>query len=176
MEGRLQQPPAPLIPRFWFPGWNSDQSVSKFQIEVGGPLRGGDPGVRVVEPPAEASDAYFPASPPAEKPESGILLVVARHHVFGSDELSALSRGIASRTPVPYIAVSAQDAKALGLVEGQEAFVVIRNGQGTQSVTLITVVRELPPGVASVPYGVLGMPLRELPALVRVTRAAGGVS
>ena len=30
--------------RLWAPGWNSVQAITKFQEEIGGPLRGGDPG------------------------------------------------------------------------------------------------------------------------------------
>ncbi len=174
MEGMLQQPPSPLIPRFWSPGWNSDQSLNKFQIEVGGPLRGGDAGVRILEPRTQAGGAYFPASPPAPAGGPGTLLLVARHHVFGSEELSALSRGIASRTPAPYLAMSAADAKALGLGEGGKALVTVQDGKGTASATLTVLVRDLPPGVASVPWGVPGMPVRELPDRARVSSAAGG--
>ncbi len=50
MEGFGDRPPAALIPRYWSPGWNSVQSLNKFQSEVGGPLRGGDPGQRLIEP------------------------------------------------------------------------------------------------------------------------------
>ncbi|MGA2092697.1 MAG: NADH-quinone oxidoreductase subunit NuoG [Sedimentisphaerales bacterium] len=48
MEGYLNQPPSPLITRFWSPDWNSVQSVTKYQREIGGPLIGGDPGVRLI--------------------------------------------------------------------------------------------------------------------------------
>ncbi len=44
MEGYQDQPPAPLISRYWSPGWNSVQALNKFQQEVGGPLKSGDPG------------------------------------------------------------------------------------------------------------------------------------
>ena len=141
----------PLIPRFWSPGWNSDQSLNKFQIEVGGPLRGGDAGVRILEPRTQAGGAYFPASPPAPAGGPGTLLLVARHHVFGSEELSALSRGIASRTPAPYLAMSAADAKALGLGEGGKALVTVQDGKGTASATLTVLVRDLPPGSRAFP-------------------------
>ena len=50
MEGYPGHPPPPLIPRFWAPGWNSIQALNKFQDEVGGPLSGGDPGERLIEP------------------------------------------------------------------------------------------------------------------------------
>jgi NADH-quinone oxidoreductase subunit G len=174
MEGRFQQPPSPLIPRFWSPGWNSDQSLHKFQIEVGGALRGGDPGVRIIEPPADVRGSYFSASPQGSEQETGTVLLVGRHHVFGSDELSMLSRGIASRAPAPYIAINAKDAEALGLAAGQKAHVDVLDGRGTASVTLIVALRDMPPGIASVPWGVAGMPLRELPARARVTRGTGG--
>jgi NADH-quinone oxidoreductase subunit G len=51
MEGFQDEPPAPLIPRYWSPGWNSVQALNKFQQEVGGPLRDrGDAGKRMIEP------------------------------------------------------------------------------------------------------------------------------
>ncbi len=175
MEGRLTQPPSSLIPRFWSPGWNSDQSLNKFQIEVGGPLRGGDPGVRMVEPSAQARGSYAPASPAEAAQQNGLLRLVAHHHVFGSDELSILSPGISSRVPAPYIAMCAADAQALGLTEGQRAYVAVQDGRhGPASATLTVILSDLPPGTASVPWGVPGMPLRELPAVARVTGATGG--
>ncbi len=173
MEGRMTQPPSALIPRFWSPGWNSDQSLNKFQIEVGGPLRGGDPGIRIVEPPANAAGGYFPPSSPAAARPAGEIVLVARHHVFGSDELSVLSRGIGQRAPRPYIALGSADAAALGLSEGQTARVTLTNGSTGESpaVELPVVIRALPRGVASVPWGISGMPLRHLPSAARVTGA-----
>ena len=70
--------------------------------------------------------------------------------------------------------MSAADAKALGLGEGGKALVTVQDGKGTASATLTVLVRDLPPGVASVPWGVPGMPVRELPARARVSSAAGG--
>ncbi|MFB3817438.1 MAG: NADH-quinone oxidoreductase subunit NuoG [Candidatus Methylomirabilales bacterium] len=54
MEGRPGVPPPSLIPLFWAPGWNSVQATAKYQAEVGGPLLGGDPGRRLLEPPHPA--------------------------------------------------------------------------------------------------------------------------
>jgi len=170
MEGRLQQPPPSLITRFWSPGWNSDQSLNKFQIEVGGPLRGGDPGVRIIEPSPQTAGSYFPSSPAESAAARGLVLLVARYHVFGSDELSVLSRGIASRTPAPYVAINKDDAVALGLTEGQQVRVMVENGSADAAeATLPIVLRDLPRGVATVPWGVPGMTLRTLPALARVS-------
>ena len=62
MEGSPLQPPPALIPRFWAPGWNSIQSLNKFQAEVGGPLRGGDPGKRLIEPDSRIQQPILPHS------------------------------------------------------------------------------------------------------------------
>ena len=99
MEGYHGQPPSALIPRFWAPGWNSVQAVNKFQDEVGGPLRGGDPGRRLIEPSAGTPPPYFDRVPPAFEPHADEWLSVPLHHIFGSEELSVLAPGIAERMP-----------------------------------------------------------------------------
>src|SRR5512146_968263 len=105
MEGYQGQPPPPLIPRFWAPGWNSVQSVNKFQQEIAGLLRGGSPGQRLIEPEAGGEARYFTDVPEAFERRDGYLLVVPGFHVFGSEELSLSSPPIAELAPKPYIAV-----------------------------------------------------------------------
>ena len=93
MEGYGGQPPAPLIPRFWSPGWNSVQALNKFQQEVGGPLKGGDPGKRLIEPKQDTGPKYFLniPSPSNVKPGEGSL---PGYSIFGSDELSSYSPAV----------------------------------------------------------------------------------
>ena len=50
MEGLNSGEESALLPWVWAPGWNSNQSVHRFQAEVGGPLRGGPAGVRLLAP------------------------------------------------------------------------------------------------------------------------------
>ncbi|MGE5808382.1 MAG: molybdopterin-dependent oxidoreductase, partial [Nitrospirota bacterium] len=96
MEGYESRPPSPLIPRYWSPGWNSVQALNKFQQEVGGPLSGGDPGKRLIEPAPAGRPPYFSDIPhagaknysPADFP---------RHFIFGSEELSSYAPAIAER-------------------------------------------------------------------------------
>ena len=40
MEGLNRDQPGALLPYVWSPGWNSNQSLHKFQAEVGGALEG----------------------------------------------------------------------------------------------------------------------------------------
>ena len=115
MEGFQGQPPAPLIPRFWAPQWNSGQAVNKFQIEVGGPLHGGDPGRRLIEPAPTAGE-YAAAIPAAFVAQAGEWLILSAWHIYGSEELSVLSPGVAERTPAAYVALCPADAEKLGLV------------------------------------------------------------
>ena len=48
MEGYKGIPPGSAIPFFWSPGWNSIQSVNKYQEEVGGLLQNGKSGSKVI--------------------------------------------------------------------------------------------------------------------------------
>jgi NADH-quinone oxidoreductase subunit G len=61
MEGYPGPVPPALLTRIWAPGWNSNEAINQFQIEVGGPLHGGDPGRRVFATRAKASAAAEPA-------------------------------------------------------------------------------------------------------------------
>ena len=88
MEGFEGQPPPALVGRVWAPGWNSAQALERFQEEVGGALRGGDPGKRLFEPPTVDRPSHFLDVPAAYSPERDQSLVVPVHHIFGSEELS----------------------------------------------------------------------------------------
>ena len=95
MEGYEGQPPAPLISRYWAPGWNSVQSLNKFQQEVGGPLLGGDPGKRLIEPKPGVKPAYFTSV--LSRTTGGGQAASPQYHIFGSEELSAHAPAIVER-------------------------------------------------------------------------------
>lgn len=122
MEGSHRQPPPSLVPRFWAPGWNSVQSVNKFQQEIAGPLRGGNPGRRLIEPGTEVSGYSMDLPGPFRK-RRGELFLLPRFHVFGSEELSSLAPPIAELAPGPVLELSSADADALGISEGNQVFI-----------------------------------------------------
>ncbi len=93
MEGYQGIPPAPLIPRFWAPGWNSVQALNKFQTEINGPLMGGDVGKRLIVRAEGQKTVYFTDIPESFKRREGEWFVVPCFHIFGSEELSALGSG-----------------------------------------------------------------------------------
>jgi NADH-quinone oxidoreductase subunit G len=116
MEGFSNHPPPALVPFFWAPGWNSIQSVNTYQNEVGGELRGGDPGVRLIEPQG-LGQARTPASegsiPARFEPRNNELLLVPLYHIFGSEELSLHSSGVKELAPEPYVGLNPEDAQRL---------------------------------------------------------------
>lgn len=118
MEGYQGQPPPELIAHYWTPGWNSVQALNKFQEEVGGSLKGGDSGHRLIEPSQHADVAYFKSVPKPFYARDDQWLAVPLYHVFGSEELSARAPAVAKLVPGPYVAVSPDDAKQLGVDEG----------------------------------------------------------
>jgi NADH-quinone oxidoreductase subunit G len=103
-----------LIPFAWAPGWNSPSAWNKFQVEIGGHLRAGDSGVRLLQP-SIAGGSY--AQPPQASAPG--LQLAPQYHLYGSDEQSARSEKILERVPAAYIRVSNADASALGLNPGQ---------------------------------------------------------
>ena len=168
MEGYDLPPPPPLIPRFWAPGWNSVQAVNKFQEEIPGPLRGGNPGVRLLVESGGAAPTYFATVPEAFARQEGRWLVVPLHHIFGSEPLSLLTLGVAQRAPAPYIAFNPTDAQWLGLEP--ESHTILALG-GRERRLRIALLPELPPGVAGLPAGLPGLEGIELPTWLALGQA-----
>ncbi len=201
MEGYEGRPPSALISRYWAPGWNSVQALNKFQQEVGGPLRGGDPGKRLIEPaqtftlpsslpsregqhlprpdsngssPLAGEDkgggekgvrgvtganiVFFKNIPEAFKPRESEWLLVPLYHIFGSEELSVLSPGIAERAPKPYIALNPANTAKLGVVAEREEITLTVAGKELR--LPVKLMPALPVGIAGLPAG-----LRELPGI-----------
>jgi NADH-quinone oxidoreductase subunit G len=152
MEGTPDQPPAALIPFFWSPSWNSIQAVNTYQKEVGGPLRGGDAGVRILEPAAANGQTYFSAIPSAFQPREREWLLVPMYHIFGSDELSLSAPGIAELAAKPHVAISSGE-----FTENQEVEI---SYSGSRFRLPVRIRPELPRGVAAISVGT--SPLAEI--------------
>jgi NADH-quinone oxidoreductase subunit G len=170
MEGYEGPPPPALLSHIWAPGWNSVQSLNKFQAEVGGPLRGGDPGVRLIDPDSEKKPEYRDRVPEAFSPREGEWRVVPLHHIFGSEELSVRSPGVAERAPEPYLALNPEDAARLG-GDGEGARLSADLG-GVSRTLAVRIVPGLPRGTVGVPVGLPGLPWD--PAAVRWIRLRQG--
>jgi NADH-quinone oxidoreductase subunit G len=164
MEGAPTHPPGSLIPFVWEPGWNSIQATDSYQKEIGGPLRGGDSGVRMVEPTPFHDRSYFSEIPAAFEPREGEWLLVSIYYIFGSDELSLSAPGVAELAATAHVAVNAGD-----LTEGEE--VEVRCAGGTFRLP-VRIRPDLPRGVAGLSAGLAplaGLGLPEWGTIVSLT-------
>lgn len=156
MEGTPDQPPASLIPFFWSPSWNSIQAVNTYQKEVGGPLRGGDAGVRLFESSAANGQPYFSAIPSAFRAREDEWLLVPMYHIFGSEELSVSAPGLAELTAEAQVAINSDK-----FAEGTE--VEVTSAGGTFRLP-VRIHREMPVGVAALSVGLSPLTGIQLPA------------
>jgi len=156
------------IPFAWAPGWNSPQAWNKFQDEVGGHLRAGDPGVRLLTAQGVALPWFN--VPAAFNPAPGTLHVVALHHLFGSEETSAKAAPLQERIPVPYVLLAKAEADRLGVNEGA----LLSLDVAGQTLRLpVRVTEELAIGVIGLPVGLPGIPAQVAGAVVsRIEEAA----
>ncbi|SFD22013.1 NADH dehydrogenase subunit G [Chitinophaga sp. CF118] len=166
MEGYRGMPPAPLIPSFWAPGWNSGQAVNKYQQEVGGPLKGGDPGIRLFEQ-TTATPVFSRDIPDAFVPRPNKWLLLPQHHIFGTGELSMYTKGIAERSPEPYITLSKWDAEQLGAVKGD--LLSVKTDEKIYTFPLI-IEESLQDGIVLMPAGLQGMDVWSWGAWVNITK------
>jgi NADH-quinone oxidoreductase subunit G len=169
MEGSQAVPPSALNPRVWAPGWNSVQALNKFQSEVGGEMRGGDAGVRFLEAETRGeTGSYCTDIPAAFLPSEDRWYVVPLYHIFGSDELSVLSPGVAERSCGTYIGLNPADAERLGLEEGAHVSLAL---EGVTVKVAVKLLPSMPVGIGGVPVGLPGLEGVSVPAWGTVAKA-----
>jgi NADH-quinone oxidoreductase subunit G len=159
---------ASFVPFAWAPGWNSPQAWTKFQDEVGGHLRAGDAGVRLIEAASGNAGTYFSDVPAAFSAVQDSWQTVPLYHIFGSDELSARAAATQTLLEQPYVGLSPADAESLDVRDG--VLVKVHNTEFNLSL-VVRILQELPPGLVGLPVGLTGMPY--LPFHVPVNLNAG---
>ena len=146
--------PRQQVPFAWAPGWNSPQAWNKFQDEVGGHLRAGDPGARLIEPKGDGL-TWFDTVPGPFAPPAGQWQVVPLYHLFGSEETSARAEPLQTRIPQAYVALAKAEADKLGINDG--ALLSLKVGAATLRLPLM-IDDNLSLGVVGLPVGLEGIP------------------
>ena len=110
MEGNQKNAPASLRSYTWSPGWNSNQSIHKFQSEVGGPDITEVPGIRIFNS-SEGLPEFTLQDEPARN-------MIGQHHIFGSEELTRNASELATLIPGMYARMNSKTANQLGVSAG----------------------------------------------------------
>lgn len=165
MEGFQGTPSAPLTPFFWSPGWNSVQSINKFQIEIGAELRREIPQLSILKnkEPGNLSGEYYKMELNNGKYQNEKTTkrwkVLPLYHIFGSDELSVKDGGIKELVPQPYIGIHPESAKKMGW---DESMWVKPEGDGNYIKIQLRFMDEIPEDCVGVPMGLEQMGFVEL--------------
>ncbi|MDX1599510.1 MAG: NADH-quinone oxidoreductase subunit G, partial [Marinobacter sp.] len=157
--------PHQQVPFAWAPGWNSPQAWNKFTDEVGGHLRGGDPGIRLLDP-RPGQYHYECDIPAAFQPSDTDYRPIVLPRLFGGEETSVRAEPIRQRMEPPVLLLSEADATALGAEPG--GLVTVTGEQAC--VTLPARMQ------ADWPRGLVGLPAGSVPAGIAtgpVTLTAG---
>lgn len=146
--------PRSQVPFAWSPGWNSPQAWNKFQDEVGGHLRAGDPGTRLIESQGDRL-SWFTSAPKAFSPAQGTWQAVPFYHLFGSEENSSKAAPVQERIPAAYVALAKSEADRLGVNDGAMLAVSLAG----QTLRLpLRINEELGAGLVALPVGLVGIP------------------
>jgi NADH-quinone oxidoreductase subunit G len=147
----------------WAPGWNSNQSVFKFQSKAGGPLKQAPHGERLLDN-AGASRAWYAAH--IQKPAAQNFAAFPIYQLFGSEELTARSEAIQARATSAYVALNPADAGKLGL-GSSDGVQVQHNG------AVPFLLREsILPGTVGVSVGLSGLNFHNLTSDISLNKAA----
>ncbi|UVM03247.1 NADH-quinone oxidoreductase subunit NuoG [Pseudomonas laurylsulfatiphila] len=146
--------PRQQVPFAWSPGWNSPQAWNKFQDEVGGHIRAGDPGTRLIESSGDSLN-WFASVPRAFNPAPGTWQVVPFFHLFGSEENSSKAAPVQERIPAAYVALAKSEADRLGVNDGA---MLSLNVAGQTLRLPLRINEELGAGLVALPAGIAGIP------------------
>ncbi|MNC50557.1 NADH-quinone oxidoreductase subunit G [compost metagenome] len=120
---------------------------------MGGSLRHGDPGVRLIEASANGLE-YFTAVPASFEAQEGNWRIAPYYHLFGSDEMSQRSPVFQTRMPQPYIKLNPADAAKLGVNAGAR----ISFSYEGQTISLPLIITDgLSAGQVGLPMGLPGI-------------------
>ena len=118
------------------------------------------PGQIPPAPPASENGSTLPASSNGATEGSGSFLLYTGRQIYDAGSMVSRSKALANLQRKPFVEVNDEDAKELGISDGDEV-VVIGNGN---SVTLPAVIADISKGCVFVPYDQIGLQANSLMA------------
>ena len=160
MEGSEEVPPSSLVSYYWIPGWNSYQAMNFYLDEPNGSMKGGDPGIRLIDDKDKNQLPFFESIPSPFIRTTGEWMVVPVYRIFGSEELSSKSSPIAELIEDPFAFMNTIDAKE---IQGKENDIIkLTLARQTLEVKL-KINDSIPFGIVGLSIGLPGMPFVDLP-------------
>jgi NADH-quinone oxidoreductase subunit G len=167
MEGRQENPPSSLVTFYWTAGWNSFQAMYNYLDEPNGSMKGGDPGLRLIETAKERNNSYFEINRQTDEYQKGELIIVPVYRIFGSEELSSVAPALSQRIQEPALYLNQNDAETSGVKEGDMIRLEIMNNKIEIKVKIEN---SLPAGMAGLTVNLPGMPFVDLPGGGKLTK------
>jgi NADH-quinone oxidoreductase subunit G len=159
MEGQPERPPSSLVPFYWTPGWNSVQAMYNYLDEPNGSMKGGDPGIRLIERAETPRNTYFSIMNSSEA-GTDELTIISVYRLFGSEELSSASPSVAQRFKEPFVYINQRDADNAGISDGDMIRLEI---SGSVAKMKVKIENSLPARVAGLSVNLPGMPFFDIP-------------
>ena len=170
MEGANGRQPASLIPFVWSPGWNSNQSLHKFQSETGGALAGGTPGKRLFEFKAQVKAIKY-SIPESLKTKKSHFQALPLYRIFGSEELSVRCPAIEELSPQSFIQLNQDDAVQLNVEAGDLVSMNLADGDEE---CLVEINPSIPANCAGYTIGLPSSSYLAPESFVSLTKSKGG--
>ena len=160
MEGRQEFPPSSLVPFYWTPGWNSVQAMYNYLDELNGSMKGGDPGVRLIDPGDGHNNSYFKTDLQSFEYKKDEWLIVPVYQIFGSEELSSAGSAVTQRIQEPFIYLNQKDADIFSIKDGEWIQLEVLGSKLRIKVRIENSIRQ---GMAGLSVNLPGMQFIDLP-------------
>jgi NADH-quinone oxidoreductase subunit G len=160
MEGQPERPPSSLVPFYWTPGWNSVQALYNYIDESNGHMKGGDPGIRLIESGEGDNSSYFKINSKTIKVQKDEWLITPVYQIFGSEELSQASPSVVQRIREPFVYMNQKDADIFDVKHNELIQLEIDENKLNIRVKIENSLRQ---GIAGLSVNLPGMQYVELP-------------
>jgi NADH-quinone oxidoreductase subunit G len=160
MEGQQENPPSSLVPFYWTPGWNSVQAMYNYLDEPDGSIKGGDPGIRLIEPVEGTKNVYLKKESKVIQVKKDEWLIVPVYQIFGSDELSSVGPSILQRIQEPFVLLNQKDADIVTVNDGDYVNLEILK---IKLIVKVKIDNNVVRGLAGLSVNLPGMPFIDIP-------------
>ena len=160
MEGQQEKPPSSLVPFYWTPGWNSVQAMYNYLDEPDGSMKGGDPGIRLIEPTEGIKNIYFKQGIQITEVQKDKWLIIPVYQIFGSDELSSVGHPMLQRIQDPFVLMNQKDADMVTVNDGDYVQLEILK---ISLRVKVKIENSLSRGLAGLSVNLPGMPFVDIP-------------